>query len=71
MAMAEEAKANPFCWSCDADLTEDNTSEFNGFDGSNHHFSTMFGNGNDPAPFIKCDDCFNKNIDAYLERINE
>lgn len=68
MAMANEAKANPECWSCETELTEENTQEFGGFDGSNHHFSTIFGGGGQTEPFIKCDSCFNADIDRFLER---
>lgn len=71
MAMAEEAKANPECWSCETELTEENTEEFSGFDGGNHHTSTMYGGKTDTAPFIKCDACFNADIDRYLERLQE
>ena len=68
MAMAEEAKKNPECWTCEQDLTEENTEEFGGFDGSNHYFSTLFGGSGDTATFIKCDACFNADIDKFLER---
>ena len=56
-----------FCWGCEADLNADNTKEFGGFDSSNHYYSSIYGGNGDTAPFTKCDDCFNADIDRHLE----
>ena len=60
------------CNSCEQDLTAENTTEFGGLDGQNYELSKIYGGGNsDIYVFIKCDACFNADIDRHIDRINE
>lgn len=56
-----------FCFDCEEELTDENTTEFGGFDGSNYLASRTYGGSADKEPFTKCDSCFNADIDRYLE----
>lgn len=56
-----------YCWSCEEELNAENTGSYGGFDSSNHYYSTIYGGNGDSAPFTKCDDCFDADIDRYLE----
>ena len=56
-----------YCNDCDAELNAENTGSYGGFDSSNHYYSTMFGGDGSTAPFTKCDDCFDADIDRHLE----
>ena len=56
-----------FCYDCDSELNAENTGSYNGFDSSNYYYATIYGGDGDSAPFTKCDDCFEADIDRYLE----
>jgi hypothetical protein len=58
---------NKYCWSCESDLTPENTSEFGGLDSGNLHASRSVGLNIPVEMFTKCDDCFNADIDRHLE----
>lgn len=58
-------EAKMICCDCDTFLTSENTEEHKGFDARNYHWGRAC--GMDRQSFIKCDDCFNKAIDNYLE----
>ena len=52
-----------FCYDCEAELTEDNTGGFGGFDGGNYLASTQVGFNFGADVFTKCDSCFEADID--------
>ncbi len=56
-----------FCFDCEAELNAENTREHDGFDSSNHFHSTMYGGDSWTAPFTKCDNCFEADIDRHLD----
>ena len=58
-----------FCFDCEAELTEENTTDFGGFDGSNYIASRTYGGGVDKSAFRKCDPCFGADIDNYLDNL--
>lgn len=58
-----------YCHDCEEELTEDNTSGYGGFDGSNYLSSKAFGQSDDPSYFIKCDSCFDGDVDRYLDNL--
>jgi hypothetical protein len=60
---------NRYCYSCEVDLTAENTAEHGGYDGSSHHSAWSAGFKDGAEPFIKCDDCFNADIDRYLDNL--
>jgi hypothetical protein len=55
-----------FCHDCEAELTPDNTSIYKGFDAGNYNIARLF-TPMDKGIFTKCDDCFEADIDRYLE----
>lgn len=59
------------CWSCEVELNTENTSEYEGFDSSNYYYATIYGGSGDSAPFTKCDECFNADIDRHLDSLYE
>lgn len=63
--MSENKDGKSYCYDCEVELTDDNTEEFDGFDGSNYLASRGFGNGPQKDFFMKCDSCFNADIDRY------
>lgn len=58
-----------YCFSCEEELNAENTQEFDGFDSSNHYYSTLYGGDGDTSPFTKCDDCFYADIDRHLDNL--
>lgn len=56
-----------YCYDCEAELTDENTADFDGFDGGNYLASRTYGGGVDKAPFTKCDSCFEADIDRHLD----
>lgn len=56
-----------YCFDCDEQLDATNTGSYKGFDGTNYELSKIFSNGFSRDTFTKCDDCFDKDIDMYLE----
>jgi hypothetical protein len=66
--MEKEIWQDKYCFSCELDLTAENTKEFDGFDGGNYHSARSVGLNVSIDIFIKCDDCFNADIDRWLER---
>jgi hypothetical protein len=55
------------CLDCDTTLTPENTQNYKGFDASGYAVAKSF--GAIKSWFIKCDDCFERVIDSYLENI--
>ncbi len=55
------------CYDCEATLTADNTAEHEGFDASNYKWGKHCGMAKEQ--FTKCDDCFNADIDRYLDSL--
>jgi hypothetical protein len=66
--VSENKDGKGYCFDCEVELTDDNTEEFGGFDGGNYLASRGFGNGSDKDFFMKCDSCFNADIDRYEPR---
>lgn len=56
-----------YCYDCEASLTPENTSEFDGFDSGNYYAAYSVGLSISADFFTKCDDCFNADIDRALE----
>jgi hypothetical protein len=57
-----------FCFSCEDELTAENTSSYEGFDSSGYLVANRIAKiGKDM--FIKCDPCFDADIDNYLENL--
>lgn len=54
------------CFDCEQELTEDNTSEFGGKDQYNYRMAEKL-SPSIAETFIKCDDCFEADIDIYLQ----
>jgi hypothetical protein len=59
-----------YCSSCEKDLTPKNTASYGGFDAWNYEIASSFGHI-DRDVFIKCDPCFDEDIDRYLDSVNE
>lgn len=57
-----------FCFDCDVELTPENTEQFGGLDEYNYNWAKAISPGLVDS-FIKCDDCFERQIDYSLERI--
>jgi hypothetical protein len=55
-----------FCHDCEEALTADNTQNHSGVDEFNHRMATLL-SPSIADTFIKCDDCFDADIDRYLE----
>jgi hypothetical protein len=55
-----------FCHDCEQELTADNTAEFGGFDSGNYLASRSVGFGFERELFVKCDDCFQAEIDRAI-----
>jgi hypothetical protein len=53
------------CSDCDTELTQENTQQHEGFDASGYAVAKPFNALK--SWFIKCDDCFDRAIDNYLE----
>lgn len=56
-----------YCYDCEAELTPENTKEFEGFDSGNYSASRSVGFNAPAEIFTKCDDCHNADIDRALE----
>ena len=56
-----------FCYDCDQELRADNTAEFEGFDSGNYLASRSAGFRIERDFFVKCDDCFQADIDRHLD----
>jgi hypothetical protein len=69
--MEKEVWHGKYCYSCELDLTAENTTEFDGFDDGNYYSALSVGLNVSIDPFIKCDDCFNADIDRWIERQSE
>jgi hypothetical protein len=54
------------CNECGQELTGDNTKEFGGKDEYNYRMAVKL-SPSIAETFIKCDDCFEADIDQYLE----
>lgn len=59
-----------YCHDCEVDLNDENTMAHGGFDGGNYLASRTYGD-TDPSIFIKCDSCFDADIDRALETMYE
>lgn len=62
------SESKGFCYDCEEELTEDNTSGYGGFDGGNYLASRTYGGGVETEPFTKCDSCFDADNDRYEDR---
>ena len=63
----EETK---YCWTCERNLTPENTQSYKGFDEGNYKMSLIYAGGMLPKNrFEKCDSCFDADIDSYLENL--
>lgn len=60
-----------YCHDCEQELTDENTTDFGGFDGSNFLSSMTFGQMSYVDEFTKCDGCFEGDIDRALEKMYE
>lgn len=59
-----------FCFDCEKELTKKNTASYEGFDEGNYNMSKVYSAGQMPKEwFTKCDDCFDADIDSYLENL--
>jgi hypothetical protein len=56
------------CYTCEKDLTPENTASYGGFDAGNYNLANTFGRMEKDV-FIKCDPCFDADIDNYLENL--
>ena len=56
-----------YCNDCEEELNAENTGSYGGFDSSNYYASHTYAGNTDSAPFTKCDECFDADIDRYLE----
>lgn len=63
------SKSIEICSSCGEDLTEENTKEFDGFDADNYSVASSLRFGVSADDFKKCDDCFSRAIDHYLDNL--
>jgi hypothetical protein len=54
------------CYDCEEALTADNTRDHGGIDEFNHRMAIKL-SPSIADTFIKCDDCFDKDIDIYLQ----
>jgi hypothetical protein len=54
------------CYDCEETLTADNTRDHGGIDEFNHRMAIKL-SPSIADTFIKCDDCFDKDIDIYLQ----
>jgi len=54
------------CYDCEEALTADNTRDHGGIDDFNHRMAIKL-SPSIADTFIKCDDCFDKDIDIYLQ----
>jgi hypothetical protein len=61
------SESKKFCYNCEVELNAENTSEFDGFDGSNQLSAKSVGLEIPAEFFTKCDDCFNADIDRHLD----
>ena len=55
-----------FCYDCEEALTADNTRDHNGIDEFNYRMAIKL-SPSIADTFIKCDNCFDADIDQYLE----
>lgn len=62
---------NEVCNDCEVELTSENTSNYGGFDGSNFLSARSVGVNVPRELFTKCDDCFDAQIDRYLDHLYE
>lgn len=60
-----------YCNSCEEQLTEGNTADFGGFDGSNYLSASQVGLRVSKQEFTKCDLCFEADNDRALESMYE
>lgn len=54
------------CFDCEQELTEDNTRDHGGIDDFNYRMATKL-SLSIAETFVKCDDCFEADIDNYLQ----
>jgi hypothetical protein len=60
--------AKLLCSDCESELTAENTSSYEGFDSSGYLVANRIAKiGKDM--FIKCDPCFDADIDNYLDNL--
>ena len=59
-----------YCFSCEKDLTPENTASYGGFDAGSYNLANSFGDI-DKDFFINCDPCFDEAIDRHLDSVNE
>ena len=64
--MLKDYAEGDFCRDCQESLTEDNTSTYGGFDTTNYNLANTYGTMG-KYHFIKCDDCFEADIDNHLQ----
>lgn len=59
-----------YCFNCEDDLTPENTASYKGFDEGNYEMSLIYSGGQlTKESFTKCDACFDRDIDNYLENL--
>ena len=59
-----------YCYNCEEDLTPENTKAYKGFDEDNYEMSLIYTGGQmSKEAFTKCDPCFDRDIDNYLENL--
>jgi hypothetical protein len=59
-----------YCYNCEEDLTPENTASYKGFDKDNYEMSLIYTGGQmSKEAFTKCDPCFDRDIDNYLENL--
>lgn len=58
---------NLYCWDCGDNLVDNNTVAYGGFDSGNYLLSTIYSPTTNKDTFLKCDTCFEADIDIYLE----
>lgn len=54
------------CYTCSEELTAENTKDFGGKDEFNYRMAVKL-SPSITETFIKCDDCFDTDIDIYLQ----
>jgi hypothetical protein len=54
------------CYNCEETLTEENTSQYGGVDEFNYRMAVKL-SPSITETFIKCDSCFDADIDIYLQ----
>jgi hypothetical protein len=57
-----------FCSDCDSELTSENTSSYEGFDSSGYLVAKRIMKVSKEM-FVKCDPCFDREIDLHLDNL--